>query len=307
MKVLVTGGAGFIGSHLSRKLLADGHTVVIYDNLSTGRKEHVPAKVKLVVGDIRHEMMSTVLATEKFDAVVHLAAQTGVPASIESPLFDADVNIQGSVRLLEACRTYGVKRVVFASTAAVYGDVAEVPVKEAAPTVPTSFYGLSKLTIEKYLALYQAQFGLSYVVLRFANVYGERQGDGGEGGVVSIFSRKCFQDEPVTIFGTGEQTRDFVYAGDVAEAILLALQTDKDNQVYNVSTKTEITVNELLHCIETVSAKKMSTTYEPPREGDIFRSFLENQAITSNLGWKAKTTLPEGLARTYKFLCGKGS
>lgn len=302
MKILLTGGAGFIGSHLSEKLIAQGHEVVIYDNLTTGKREQVPQEAKLIVGDIRDPKVGELFARENFEAMIHLAAQTGVPASIDSPHFDGDVNILGTINLLEACRTYQVKRVIFASTAAAYGDVTELPVQETTKMQPTSFYGLSKLTVEKYLALYQSQFGLDYVVLRFANVYGERQGDGGEGGVVSIFCRKFFENQSVAVYGDGCQTRDFVYVGDVADAICLALTTNHPNAVYNVSTQTETTVNELLTLLQGIAGKKISATYQPVREGDIFRSFLANDRAQTCLQWKPATPLKLGLEKTYRSL-----
>jgi len=197
-----------------------------------------------------------------------------VPVSLDKPDYDCRVNILGSVNVLEACRVSGVKRVVFASSAAVYGDVDSVPIMEVSETRPTSFYGLSKLTVEKYLQMYQQIFGLEYVILRYANVYGERQGDGG-------------------------QTRDFIYAGDVATANYQALITNNVNTVYNISTKTEVSINQLIEILGHVTGKQVEKSYYPVREGDIYRSTLCNQAAREKLGWQWEMSLSDGLIPTY--------
>jgi UDP-glucose 4-epimerase len=305
VKVFLSGGAGFIGSHVADKLINQGHEVVIFDNLSTGLQANVHPQAQFILGDIRSEDIQKIFAEQHFDAVIHLAAQTGVPASIESPDYDCDVNIKGTVNLLEACRRTSVKRFIFASTAAVYGDVKQVPVTEAAEVSPTAFYGLSKLTVEKYLALYHAQFGIDYVVLRYANVYGERQGEGGEGGVVSIFVRKIFHGEQVMIFGDGGQTRDFIYVGDVAAANCQALLTDKPNRVYNVSTQSETSVIAMVHLFEQISHKQVEIRHGESRQGDIYRSSLSNSAAKAYLPWLPEVSLEVGLARTYRYLTTK--
>jgi UDP-glucose 4-epimerase len=305
VKVFISGGAGFIGSHVAEALIAQNHEVMILDNLSTGLRENVHPKARFFEGDIRSQNVQQLFEQEHFDAVIHLAAQTGVPASIDSPGYDCDVNILGTVNLLEACRKTNVRRFVFASTAAVYGNTNEVPVTELFQPGPTSFYGLSKLTVEKYLALYHTQFGIDYVVLRYANVYGERQGDGGEGGVVSIFVRKIFNHEPVTIFGDGGQTRDFIYVGDVAAANCQAIVTKRPNQVYNISTQTEISVNTMLKLLEKISGGRANVTYGPARQGDIYRSFLSNARAKEKLPWLPAISLETGLARTYHYLTTK--
>lgn len=305
MKVFLSGGAGFIGSHVAEALITQSHEVVIFDNLSTGLRENVHPEAKFVEGDIRDQDVQQLFEQEHFDAVIHLAAQTGVPASIESPGYDCGVNIRGTVNLLEACRKTNVRRFVFASTAAVYGDTNEVPVTEAFQPNPTSFYGLSKLTVEKYLALYHTQFGIDYVILRYANVYGERQGDGGEGGVVSIFVRKIFNNEPVTIFGDGGQTRDFIYVGDVAAANCQAIVTEQPNTVYNISTETEISVNTMLKLLEKASGRNVSVTHGPVRQGDIYRSFLSHARAKEKLPWLPVVSLETGLVRTYHYLTTK--
>ena len=307
MNILVTGGAGFIGSHLVRHLLAKGEQVTALDNLSTGLAENLPPEAKLVEMDILDEELPKVVAAGAFDAIVHLAAQTMVDTSIKDPLLDTRENLLGSVQVLEAARAANVKRVIFASTAAAYGDVKEddLPVREAQPTEPMSFYGLSKLSVEKYLEMYRKIYGMEYVVLRFANVYGERQGDGGEGGVISIFAKAVAEGRDITIYGDGEQTRDFVYAGDIAEGILAALRTEEVNAAYNLSTQTETSLRELVSLLAEIRGREIVPKYGAEREGDIYKSMLSNSRARRGLDWQPATTLAEGLRRTYEYFCGK--
>ena len=307
MNILVTGGAGFIGSHLVRHLLAKGEQVTALDNLSTGLAENLPPEAKLVEMDILDEELPKVVAAGAFDAIVHLAAQTMVDTSIKDPLLDTRENLLGTVHVLEAARAANVKRVIFASTAAVYGDVKEddLPVREAQPTEPMSFYGLSKLSVEKYLEMYRKIYGMEYVVLRFANVYGERQGDGGEGGVISIFAKAVAEGRDITIYGDGEQTRDFVYAGDIAEGILAALRTEEVNAAYNLSTQTETSLRELVSLLAEIRGREIVPKYGAEREGDIYKSMLSNSRARRGLDWQPATTLAEGLRRTYEYFCGK--
>ena len=307
MNILVTGGAGFIGSHLVRHLLAKGEKVTALDNLSTGLAENLPPEAEFIEMDILDERLKKVVAAGAFDAIVHLAAQTMVDISVKDPLFDARENLLGTVHVLEAARAANVKRIVFASTAAAYGDVKEddLPVREAQPTEPMSFYGLSKLSVEKYLAMYHQLYGLEYVVLRFANVYGERQGDGGEGGVISIFAKAMAEGRDITIYGDGEQTRDFVYAGDIAEGILAALRTEEVNAAYNLSTQTETSLRELVSLLAEICGREIVPKYGPERDGDIYKSMLSNSRARRGLGWQPATTLAEGLRRTYEYFCGK--
>ena len=307
MNILVTGGAGFIGSHLVRHLLAKGENVTALDNLSTGLAENLPPEAKLVEMDILDEDLPKVVAAGAFDAIVHLAAQTMVDTSIKNPLLDTRENLLGTVQVLEAARAANVKRVIFASTAAAYGDVKEddLPVREAQPTEPMSFYGLSKLSVEKYLEMYRKIYGMEYVVLRFANVYGERQGDGGEGGVISIFAKAVAEGRNITIYGDGEQTRDFVYAGDIAEGILAALRTEEVNAAYNLSTQTETSLRELVSLLAEICGREIVPKYDAEREGDIYKSMLSNSRARRGLDWQPATTLAEGLRRTYEYFCGK--
>ncbi|HMM20289.1 MAG TPA: NAD-dependent epimerase/dehydratase family protein [Selenomonadales bacterium] len=302
MKVLVTGGAGFIGSHIVDKLLAHDCQVAVVDDLSTGRKELVNPKAAFFQLDVAGADLTGLFAAEKFDYVIHQAAQTAVPRSLATPDFDCRVNVWGTVRLLEACRQTGVKRIVFASSAAVYGNNAAVPLTEDACAGPQSFYGLSKLTVERYLSLYRELFGLEYVILRYANVYGERQGDAGEGGVISIFARRIAGGRPIQIFGDGGQTRDFVYVRDVAAANYQALGTDHPDRVYNISTCTETSIRELAALLGSVAGREVEREYLDARAGDIYRSSLDNHAACELLNWRPTTALEDGLAATYRFV-----
>lgn len=303
MKVLVTGGAGFIGSHLVRKLLAEGCEVVVIDNLSTGLRSNLPEGCAFFEMDINDAALGDFFAGQAFDKVVHLAGQTMVDVSIKEPQTDAANNIGGTINVLEAARKNHVQRVIFASTAAAYGDVENLPIKESMPVNPQSFYGLSKVTVEKYLSMYWQFYGLEYVILRFANVYGERQGDGGEGGVISIFAKRVAEGKEITIYGDGEQTRDFIYAGDVASGIWGALHTKEPNAIYNLSTQTEVSLKELVGILMNVAGRKIRPVFGPARVGDIYRSMLSNGRAKKYLAWEPVMPLENGLSRTYAHFC----
>ena len=299
MIILVTGGAGFIGSHLLRLLERQEQVeVVVYDNLTSGRKEHVPSKIRLIEGDVRDKDLARLFLQEHFDAVIHLAAQTMVPYSLQHPDEDCSVNLLGLLNVLECCRMSGVKNVVFSSSAAVYGDNPNIPLQEEERLLPTSAYGITKMTSEHYLRMYHDLYGLNTTVLRFANVYGERQGAGGEGGVVSIFCKLLAAGQGVTVFGNGEQTRDFVYAGDIAEALWRGSKLE-GHHVINVSTQKETSVNALLAAFKVAVGRDFPVTYAPAREGDIFRSVLSNGRCRELLGFCPSMNLQEGVARTY--------
>lgn len=304
MKLLVTGGAGFIGSHLVRKLLADGQKVTVLDNVSTGDWSNLPAGCDRWEMDIRSEEARERIIAAGFDAMVHLAGQTMVNVSIDDPLFDATENVVGTVNLLEAARKGGIRRIVFASTAAAYGDVPEnaLPIREERLPAPMSFYGLTKVTVERYLKLYQEQFGLDYVVLRFANVYGERQGDRGEGGVISIFARKVAGGGALSVYGDGHQTRDFIYAGDIAAGICAALTIPAANTVYNLSTQTETSLLDLIQIFGRITGRKIETNFCPARAGDICRSVLCNEKARQALKWQPVTSLEQGLKNTLGYI-----
>ena len=238
--------------------------------------------------------------------IVHLAGQTMVDASIRDPHFDASENVMGTLNVLEAARLSGVKRVIFASTAAAYGNVEEelLPLREELPLAPLSFYGLTKVMVERYLVLYHDLYGLDYVVLRFANVYGERQGDKGEGGVISIFAKRVAKGEPLTIFGDGGQTRDFIYAGDIANGIVHALMTEHVNTAYNLSTQTETSLNDLVSIFGRAVGRDLHPNHRAAREGDIYRSMLANEKAKASLGWQPEISLEEGLRRTVIYFAG---
>ncbi|NPV73173.1 MAG: SDR family oxidoreductase [Pelotomaculum sp.] len=297
MKILVTGGAGFIGSHIVDLLAGSGHVVSIADDLSTGRFENINPAVNFYRVSVASEEFGEVVARERPDAVVHQAAQVDVQHSLRDPLADAETNIQGSINLLEACRRFGVGKVVYASSAAVYGNPLSLPVDEEHPLVPRSPYGASKLAAEHYFRVYSEVYGVRYTVLRYANVYGPRQDAAGEGGVVAIFIDRLLKGEPPSIFGDGEQTRDFVFVRDVALANMAALHGG-DGMVLNVGTGKATSVNDLFREIKKITGSPLEALYCPPRPGDITHSYLANGRIRRVLGWNPSCSLEDGLRET---------
>lgn len=302
MEILITGGAGFIGSHILAQLQGRRDMdVVVFDNLSSGSKEHVPAGMELVEGDVCDEAaVDALFADHHFDAVIHLAAQTMVPFSVDHPVEDCQINLEGVLHVLEACRTHGTGHILFSSSAAVYGDNLHIPLKETERLVPTSPYGITKMTTEHYLRIYHELYGMDATVFRFANVYGERQGEKGEGGVVSIFCKLLSQRQGITVFGDGNQTRDFVYAGDIAQAIIRALPL-KGYHTMNVSTGQETSINDLIRSFEKAVGYTVPVQYTAPRTGDILRSVLSNEALKRDLGFVPEMDLEEGIRRTYNW------
>lgn len=300
MEILITGGAGFIGSHILAQLQGRRDMdVVVFDNLSSGSKEHVPAGMELVEGDVCDEAaVDALFADHHFDAVIHLAAQTMVPTSVEQPVLDCRINLEGVLHVLEACRIHGTRHILFSSSAAVYGDNLHIPLKETERLVPTSPYGITKMTTEHYLRVYHELYGMDATVFRFANVYGERQGEKGEGGVVSIFCKLLSQRQGITVFGDGNQTRDFVYAGDIAQAIIRALPL-KGYHTMNVSTGQETSINDLICSFEKAVGYTVPVQYTAPRTGDILRSVLSNETLKRDLGFVPAMNLEEGIRRTY--------
>lgn len=298
MNVLITGGAGFIGSHLL-ELLAGKARVTVLDNLTSGSRSHVPEGMELVEGDVRDgAAVEKLFASHAFDAVVHLAAQTMVPDSVKDPVLDCQINLEGLLHILESCRKYHVPHVLFSSSAAVYGDNPHVPLLETERLQPMSPYGITKMTSEHYLRVYHELYGMDATVFRFANVYGERQGEKGEGGVISIFCRLLSENKGVTIFGDGSQTRDFVYAGDIARAIAAALPL-KGFHSMNVSTGKETSLNQLLDSFAKAAGHPFPVNYTAPRPGDILRSVLSNENLKKTLGMEPVMGLSDGIARTY--------
>ncbi len=307
MKILITGGAGFIGSHVAEAALTRGHRVTVYDDLSSGRREFLPQAEALtfVLGDVLDARALDKVCVEGFDACIHLAAQTMVPYSLAHPQKDCQINLVGLLNVLEACRKHHIGRVVFSSSAAVYGDNTALPLSETEEPRPLSPYGLTKFTGEGYLRLYSKLYGFKNTCLRFANVYGPRQGAGGEGGVISVFAKALVKEQPLTVFGDGGQTRDYVYVGDVAEAVLDALCLDGFN-IINVSTARETSLLKLIDAFSEIAEKKLKPNFAPARAGDIYRSILANDRCRRLLGRTPATSLREGLAKTYRWFAAEG-
>jgi UDP-glucose 4-epimerase len=296
MKVLITGGAGFIGHHFVEKLVKEKIDVVIVDNLSSGIKERIPKSAAFYEVDIEDLSIENIFAVEKPDYVVHLAAQVSVQVSMKNPLADCLANIAGTVNLLQNCVKYNVKKFIFASSAAIYGEPAYLPIDEDHPQQPISFYSLSKQTSEQYIKLYAKHFGLNYSILRFANVYGPGQNAHGEAGVISIFLNSILEQTPPIIYG-GEQTRDFVYVKDVADGLYSALHNGR-NRTFNISTNTETRINELLFLILKKVNNNLAPVIKPQREGDIEQSRLNNTKALTELHWIPRYSLDKGLQET---------
>jgi len=304
VKVLVTGGAGFIGSHVTDVFLDAGHEVWALDDLSSGRRENLRREVRMVVADIRSPEAARLVEGERFEVICHLAAQMDVRRSVADPRFDAEVNIGGFLNLLEAARKSGVRKVVFSSTGgAIYGEQDVYPAPETHPTRPVSPYGVSKASGELYLGYYRAQYGLASVALRYANVYGPRQNPHGEAGVVAIFSERLLRGETCTIFGTGEQTRDFVSGLDVARANLLAAQRDVQGPI-NIGTGVETDVKRLYALLAKAAGADRPAKHAPGKPGEQMRSSVDPSRAAKVLGWKPSLQLEEGLRRTVAWFKG---
>ncbi len=295
----MTGGAGFIGSHVVDRCVEAGHQVAVVDDLSTGHRGHVPPAARLHVVDIRSPALGDVFRAEAPEAVIHLAAQAAVSRSIVDPHLDAGVNVLGSINLLECSRRSGVRRIVYVSTGgAAYGDTEVIPTPEDHPTRPVSPYGVSKVAAEAYLACWEALYGLSGMVLRLANIYGPRQSPHGEAGVVAIFTERLLQGEPCIINGDGLQTRDFVYVGDVADAALLGLDRPRVTGPVNVGTGVETSVVTLFERLQAAAGGRGEVRHGPARPGEQRRSVLDPSRARRLLGWSPRVTLDEGLRRT---------
>lgn len=303
MRILVTGGAGFIGSHVVDRLLGDGHAVDVADNLSTGRREQVNPAARLFVCDLRSARLDAAFAAARPDAVAHLAAQASVPRSVADPRFDASVNVLGTLAVLEAARRTAVGRVVYVSTGgAVYGDTDALPTREDHPTRPASPYGVSKLAGERYLDCWAGLTGASTLALRLANIYGPRQDPRGEAGVVAIFTARLLAGAECVVNGDGEQTRDYVYVGDVADAVARALAHSEVTGAVNVGTGVETTVNELYARLAALAGVTRPPRHGPARPGEQRRSVLDATWAKQTLGWTAATPLDAGLARTLEHI-----
>jgi UDP-glucose 4-epimerase len=306
IKVLVTGGAGFIGSHLVDRLVQEGNQVIVIDNLSTGKRKQVNKKAQFYKMDIRSKRIERVFRKERPLIVVHLAAQMNVRLSTEDPVFDADVNILGTLNLLEHAVKHGVRKVSFASSGgAVYGEQEVFPAAESHRTDPLSPYGISKLAGEKYLAYYTNTTGLRHVVLRFGNVYGPRQEPEGEAGVIAIFSKLMLEGGQPIINGTGKQTRDFVYVDDVVESIMVTIGEDIQG-IFNVGTGQEATVNECYGIIKELTNSSCKDLYGAAKKGEQFRSVLDVMKLRKGFDWDPQVSLPEGLKMTAEFFKAQG-
>jgi len=296
-KILVTGGAGFIGSHIVDRAVEQGCQAVIVDNLSTGKREHINKEARFYQADIRSAELSGILERERPDVVIHHAAQIDVQHSIAHPGEDAGINIAGTVNLLEASVRAGVRKFVYASSAAVYGQPVELPVTEEHRKQPISFYGVSKYVPEYYIQTFASLYGMEYTILRYANVYGIRQDPKGEGGVISIFLDRALRGETLRVFGDGSQTRDFVYVGDVAEANMRAVHRG-NGCIVNVGTASSVSLLDLIGTFESVLGKEQTVSFEDARAGDIQHSCLDNGQAALHLGWQPQVGLFEGIKRT---------
>ncbi len=308
--VLVTGGAGFIGSHVAEAYLARGWSVTIVDNLSTGKKANLPNGAEFVEMDVRDDRLQSLFRERGgFEVVNHHAAQIDVRTSVAQPKFDADVNIGGLLNILEAAREHQTRRVVFISSGGVvYGQANERPISESAPKRPESPYGVSKLVGELYLRCFRALYDLDYVALRYSNVFGPRQDPHGEAGVVAIFSRRIIEGKPITIFGSGEQTRDYVYVGDVVEANMLVTeappingQGELDDRAFNVGTGRETSVNELAAALMKAAGRQVPIEFAEERPGELEWNSLNSERL-GGLGWTPAVNLLDGLRRTYRWI-----
>ncbi len=301
MKILVTGGAGFIGSHVSEACILAGHDVVVLDDLSMGTRENVHPRATFVRMDIRDGAIGKVFSEGRFDAVIHHAAQMDVRTSVDDPGFDASVNILGTINILEHCKATGVRNFLFASTGgAIYGEQDYFPADEGHPVRPVSPYGISKLAVENYLFYYNVEFGVRYVCLRYANVYGPRQNPNGEAGVVAIFTKKLLAGEQPIINGEGRQTRDYVYVDDVVRANMFALRSEQ-SAIFNVGTGIETDVNHLFAALNRLVGATRKEVYGPAKKGEQERSVLDCSKIGKAFDWKPTVSLEEGLRRTVEF------
>jgi UDP-glucose 4-epimerase len=299
MRILLTGGAGFIASHIADAYLAAGHSVTIVDNLSTGRRVNIAPGAAFIEADIRDAAaMARVFSSASFDLMSHHAAQMDVRKSVADPVYDASVNVLGVLTLLQECIRTGVRNVVFASSGgAIYGEQDTFPADETHPTRPISPYGVAKLTTEQYLFYYHAVFGLNAVCLRYANIYGPRQNPEGEAGVVAIFANRMFAGQEPVINGDGKQTRDYVFVGDVVKANMLASGRPGFN-IFNVGTERETDVNHLFRVIRDAVGSTCPEKHAEAKKGEQLRSVLSHARIRKELGWVPAVTLEEGLGRT---------
>lgn len=305
MNILITGGAGFIGSNVADAFINDGHNVIILDNFSSGKDENVNSKAKVYRMDIQDAAVENIFRDEKIEVMCHLAAQMDVRKSVADPKFDASVNVLGFLNLMEQGRKYGLKKVIFSSTGgAIYGEQDFFPADENHPMRPLSPYGITKLTTEKYLFFYKEIYGIDHVILRYANIYGPRQNPHGDAGVVAIFTLKMLKGEQPIINGDGKQTRDYVFVGDVVKANVLALKYTGSN-IFNIGTGIETDVNQLFNHIKKLTGSSAEEKHIPAKAGEQMRSVISSKKINEMLGWKPTVTVEEGLKRTVEFFRSK--
>ena len=301
MKILVTGGAGFIGSHVVDQLVEAGHEVVVVDNLSTGRITNLNPKAKFYQVDIRSQELEKVFEAERPEVVDHHAAQMDVRKSVAEPVYDADINILGSLNLLNMAVKYEVRKMIYISSGgAVYGEPEYLPCDEGHPIKPLCPYGATKYMVELYLYMYQQMYGLDYTIIRYPNVFGPRQDPAGEAGVVAIFTGNMLKDRPVTIFGTGEQVRDYVYVGDCARANLMVLEKGS-GRVYNLGYGVGTTVNQIFNALKEITNYGQAAVYGEAKAGETFRIYLNAARAAEELGWKPTVSLEEGLTNTVAY------
>ncbi|HHT9106029.1 MAG TPA: NAD-dependent epimerase/dehydratase family protein [Candidatus Wujingus californicus] len=307
MKTLVTGGAGFIASHLVDRLIDEGHSVVVVDNLSAGRFENVNKSATFYKIDICNSTdLEVIFNKERPEVVNHHAAQVNVRKSVDTPMYDANVNILGSLNLCELSRKFQVKKFIYASTGgAVYGEPKSLPVKETCPVEPISQYGVSKHTVEHYLYIFYKLYGLNFTVLRYPNVYGPRQSPHGEAGVIAIFSEQILKNKRPTIFGDGSKTRDYVYVGDIITANMTVLNNSGNGEIYNLGWGREITDYEVFEMVRRSLLSNIEPIFGQKRPGEIEHISLDSSKATKALGWKPKITFEEGVNLATKYYTGK--
>lgn len=300
-KILITGGAGFIGSNIAERLITDGFEIHIVDDLSSGFKSNLPKQAVFHELSITSADIHDLFEKMQFDVLIHHAAQMDVRKSVKDPLFDADINISGTLNLLEAGRKNNLEKVIFASTGgAIYGEPEYIPQDEEHPTEPLSPYGIAKLTAEKYLKFYHELHGINVTNLRYANVYGPRQNPHGDAGVIAIFIQKFLDQERPIIFGSGDQTRDYVYVGDVVEANRQAIDLD-GFQTINIGTRTETSVNELFTYLSEIFESNLQPDYKSGKKGEQLRSVLDNTKAKQLLNWRPEIDIKNGLKNTVKW------
>ena len=301
MNILVTGGAGFIGSHVVDAFLAAGHVVTVIDNLSSGRQSNLNPNAHFYKADIRDRQLGDILEKEKIEIVDHHAAQIDVRKSVADPVFDAEINILGSLNLIEAARKTGVRKFIYISSGgAAYGEPVYLPCDEKHPIDPLSPYGVTKHTIEHYLYLYKQIYGLDYTVLRYPNVYGPRQDPYGEAGVVAIFSGRMLAGKPVTINGTGEQQRDFLFVKDCAKANVMVTKPTP-SPIYNLASGVGTTINQIFAALKKITGYSPEAQYGPAKPGETFKIYLESSLAGSELGWEQTVSLEDGLRQTVNY------